>query len=91
MNDAGADDEALPGVDPGAALKRGRLLYALEVDGQVFAVRSHDDGTDYDWVSGPNEGYGFGTSARNMPAGWHRESIRDFLGIIDPATGYIEG
>lgn len=90
MKDAGAGDKAVPGVAPDSALKRGRLLYTLEVDGEVFAVRTHDGGTDYDWVSGPNKDYGFGTSARNMPEEWHRESTRDFLGMIDPVTGYIE-
>lgn len=90
MKDAGAGDKAVPGIDPDAVPKRGRLLCTLAVDGEVFAVRSHDDGTDYDWVSGPNKDYGFGTSARNVPEERHLESIRDFLGMIDPATGYIK-
>lgn len=89
MNDADAGDDAVPGVAPDATLRRGRLLCTLDVDGEVFAVRSHDGGTDYDWVSGPNKDYGFGTSGRNMPEEWHREHIRGFLGMIDPGTGYI--
>ncbi|MDT7544676.1 MAG: hypothetical protein QOE99_786 [Actinomycetota bacterium] len=90
MDDADARDGAVPGVVPDAASKRGRLLYSLDVDGEVFAVRSHNDGTDYDWVSGPNKDYGFGTSGgQNMSEDWHRESIRNFLSMIDPATGYI--
>jgi len=66
------------------------LLYTLDVDGEVFAVRSHEGGTDYDWVSGPNEDYGFGSTARDMPEEWHLEHIRDFLRMVDPVTGYIE-
>ena len=81
--------KAVPGVAPDSTLKRGRLLYTLDVDGEVFTVRSHEGGTDYDWVSGPNKDYGFGTSARDMPEEGHRESIRDFLAMIDPVTGYI--
>jgi hypothetical protein len=52
-------------------------------------VRTHDGGTDYNWVSGPNKDYGFGTSARNLPEKAHRATIRDFLNTIDPATGFI--
>ncbi|TLF77546.1 hypothetical protein [Nocardia cyriacigeorgica] len=75
---------------------------ALVVDGEVFTLRMRPDGgTDYDWGSGPNDGYGFGGSpARTagdpgaecyLPTmGEHRESIRSFLGMINPATGYID-
>ncbi|MCA1720402.1 MAG: hypothetical protein LC779_04600 [Actinobacteria bacterium] len=81
----------VPGVAPESDLKRGRLLYTLTVDGEVFAVHSRDGGTDYDWVSGRNKGYGFGSSgsaeARTREA--HEESIRTFLAMIDPETGYI--
>ncbi|MBA2323582.1 MAG: hypothetical protein H0V92_06060 [Pseudonocardiales bacterium] len=65
------------------------MLHTLDVDGEVFAVWGHDDGTDYDWLSGPNPGYGFGTSGKNMPEEWHREQIRGFLAMIDPANGYM--
>jgi len=79
----------VPGVAPD--LKRGRLLYTLTVDGEVFAVRSHDEGTDYDWISGRNKDYGFGSSgsAEDEPREAHEESIRGFLAMIDPETGYI--
>ena len=47
-------------------------------------------GSDYDWVSGPNENYAFGSSGgQNMTEDWHRENIRKFLTMIDPATGCI--
>lgn len=87
MTDSGG--EAVPGHAPGATVKRGRLLYSLDVDGEIFEVRGHDDGTDYEWVSGPNADYGFGTSGRDMPEEWHRAKILAFLDMIDPVTGYI--
>ena len=49
-----------------------------------------DGSTAYDWLSGPNKGYGFGSSETpNRPVEEHRESIRLFLAMIDPNTGYI--
>jgi hypothetical protein len=68
-------------------------LFTLDVDGERFANRRAawgQGGTCYDWLSGPNEGYGFGSSGtpdRSMEE--HRESIRVFLAMIDPNTGYI--
>ena len=47
-------------------------------------------GGDYGWLSGPNKGYGFGSSGpphRSMKE--HRESICAFLAMIDPNTAYI--
>ncbi len=67
------------------------MLFTLDVDGEQFAIRrAEGDGTAYDWLSGPNKGYGFassGTPNRSMEE--HRESIRVFLAMIDPNTGYI--
>jgi hypothetical protein len=81
----------VPAVYRGTEGWPGPVLFTLDVDGERFAVRRHgDDGTAYDWLSGPNEGYGFGSSAtpdRSMEE--HRESIRTFLAMIDPETGYI--
>lgn len=84
------DDEAAPGLDPSAEASRGEVLYTLNVDGEVFAVRRPPDGgTGYDWLSGPND-YGFGSSANpDRAEEEHRGSIRTFLSMIDPATGYI--
>lgn len=89
MSDGGKGREAVPGLAPDSGVKRGRLLYTLDVEGESFTVRSHEGGTDYDWVSGPNKDYGFGTSARNMSEAEHRADIRNFLSMIDPDTGYI--
>lgn len=65
----------------------------IVADDEVFAVRTGDPGTyHYDWVSGSNHGYGFSsfTSDRSsVPADRHARSIRGFLGMIDPETGYI--
>jgi hypothetical protein len=60
-------------------------------NGSRFA-KAGDGGTAYDWLSGPNKGYGFGSSGtphRSMKE--HRESIRAFLAMIDPNTAYIGG
>ena len=69
------------------------MLLTLDVDGERFAIRRAawgQDGTYYDWLSGPNEGYGFGSSAPpNRAVEEHRQEIRAFLAMIDPDTGYI--
>ncbi len=47
-------------------------------------------GAHYAWVSGPDEGYGFGASGAERPSlAQHRENIHDFLAQVDPATGFI--
>jgi hypothetical protein len=71
----------------------GPVLFTLDVDGERFAIRrAGDGGTAYDWLSGPNEGYGFGSSGTpNRAVEEHREHIRAFLAMIDPNTGYIGG
>jgi hypothetical protein len=67
------------------------VSFALDVDGEQFIVRrAEDGGTTYDWLSGPNKGYGFASSgAPNRSVEEHQESIRAFLAMIDPNTGYI--
>jgi hypothetical protein len=69
----------------------GPVLFTLDVGGERFAIRrTGDGGTAYDWLSGPNKCYGFGSSgAPNRPVEEHRENIRAFLAMIDPNTGYI--
>lgn len=63
------------------------------VDGETFAVRRRDDdgAMHYDWISGPNDGYGFSSSGSSDPLSHdqHVDSIRDFLSAIDPATGFF--
>lgn len=66
-------------------------MFALDVDGEPFAIRGlGDGGAACDWLSGPDKGYGFGSSATpDRPVEEHRDSIRAFLAMIDPDTGYI--
>ena len=68
-------------------------LGTVTVDGETFAVRTRDeDGSlHYDWISGPNDGYGFSSSGGPglLSREWHEAAIRDFLSGIDPATGYL--
>ena len=64
----------------------------VTVDGETFAVRRSDDGSNhYDWISGPNDGYGFSEFSSPEPRSQERHiaSIRDFLAGIDPETGYL--
>lgn len=65
------------------------------VEGELFEVRPRlgvPGQYDFDWVSGPNDGYGF-TSATSDGSAESRDdledAIRDFLSMIDPETGYI--
>lgn len=89
----GGDGEwaAVPGVDPSSAADDHEAASTLEVDGEVFELRPDGSGgTHYSWISGPNPGYGFSMSPTPESSEQHRASIRDFLSMIDPATGYIE-
>jgi hypothetical protein len=63
----------------------------IEVDGEAFEFRPDGrGGTHYDWLSGPNDGYGFTTSpTEGSSLDDHRGFIRNFLGQIDPAAGVI--
>ncbi len=89
---AGRDDgdwAAVPGVSPSGAAGGGEAS-TLEVDGEVFELRPDGrGGTHYDWVSGPNPGYGFTMSPTAESAEEHRDNVCGFLSMIDPATGYI--
>ena len=82
---------AVPAEYRGTEGRPGPVLSTLDVDGERFAIRRlGDGGTAYDWLSGPNKGYGFASSATpNRSVEEHRESIRVFLAMIDPNTGYI--
>jgi hypothetical protein len=84
------DPLAEPGVDP-TENPNGPVVFTLEVDGEQFAVRRRGEGDwSYDWLTGPNPGYGFGASGPDVHDRERlRERIREFLRSIDPATGYI--
>jgi len=68
-------------------------LGTVTVDGERFAVRRRDgDGSHhYDWLSGPNHGYGFSVSGGAAPVGEERHvtAVRGFLAGVDTATGYL--
>jgi hypothetical protein len=73
------------------------ITFVLEVDGEQFAVREVADratgytDTGYTWLSGPNQGYGFGVGGPAHPSRpEHRRRIREFLAMVDPGTGYAE-
>jgi hypothetical protein len=88
----GSDDlHAIPAVYRGTAGRPGSVLFTLDVDSERFGIgQAVDGGTTYDWLSGPNKGYGFASSGTpNRSVAEHRESIRVFLAMIDPDTGYI--
>lgn len=93
-SDSGSDatnwSAARPGAYPDSV--DASESFTLEVDGELFAVRPGAwGGTNYTWLSGPNEGYGFSESPTpDRSPDDHRQSIRCFLAQVDPATGYIE-
>jgi hypothetical protein len=89
---ASEDSHAVPAVYPGTAGRPRPVLLTLDVDGEQFAIGQGEDGcTSYDWLSGPNKGYGFGSSGSpSRSVEEHKESIRVFLAMVDPNTGYIE-
>jgi hypothetical protein len=89
--DGEADPEAVPSVHPDTDDRTDPTSRTVEVDGQTFMLRRGEfGGTDYTWVNGPNPGYGFSMSPTpDLSLEEHRRVIRDFLAMIDPATGYI--
>ena len=91
------DPDAVPGVAPEGHGEADVPSFTLEVDGEQFAVRMVVDpaagyaDTGYTWLSGPNEGYGFGIGGPPNPSREeHRQRIREFLAMVGPTTGYIE-
>jgi hypothetical protein len=89
--------DVVPGVAPEGRGEADAASFTLEVDGEQFAVRIVVDprsgytDTGYTWLSGPNDGYGFGIGGPPSPS-WeqHRQRIREFLAMVDPTTGYIK-
>jgi hypothetical protein len=52
-------------------------LFTLDVDGEWFAVRRIvGGGTAYDWLTGPNKGYGFASG------GTTNQSVEEHTGCI---------
>jgi hypothetical protein len=77
-SDDGGGRPAVPVVYRGTDGRLGPVLFTLDVDGERFAIRrAGDGGTAYDWLSGPNKGYGFGSSGPpNRPVEEHRRLPR---------------
>jgi hypothetical protein len=65
----------------------------IEVDGETFSIRVQASGRyDFEWASGRNACYGFSSGyAADAPPSDDEvlQDIRRFLGMVDPATGYI--
>lgn len=73
----------------------GVKMQRLTVDGEDFDVTAGEalGQYHYEWVSGPNPGYGFSSAVSNgslLTADQHADAIRGFLAAVDPTTGYIE-
>jgi hypothetical protein len=74
----------------------GEPAVRITVDGEVFDVTAQPDHPGqyhYEWISGPNPGYGFSVaSSDGRPSTMvdHERAIRNFLSHVDPETGYIE-
>ena len=90
--------EAVPAA-LGSELAQGPVLFTVEIDGESFAVREDNMGVvsdhggcgfSYDWLTGPNKGYGFGVWGPPPESDdFHVENLRSFLRNIDPTTGYL--
>ncbi len=85
--------EAVPGCVVDADTDLAGQIY--QVDGERFSVRDRAGAGDlveydYNWLTGPNEGYGFGVSGPDHPSeAGHETRIREFLAAVDPETGYL--
>lgn len=85
------DPDAVPGLaPPPPAPVSGQILV---VDGEQFVLREHLRQYrvySYDWLTGPNPGYGFSSSSEQVQhLDDHITAIRSFLSDIDPDTGYL--
>ena len=90
-DDAAVGPFAIPALSPQQQSESVPAI-VLDVDGEVFELRPDETGgTGYLWLTGPNPGYGFGSSRTlDYSLDDHRNSIRSFLAMVDPTTGYIE-
>ena len=81
---------------PEDPLKEAPAPLRLVVDGEQFDVRERPGRPgqyDFDWISGPNDGYGFSSAWSDRDPHTRTEledAIRDFLAQVDPEIGFIE-
>lgn len=66
---------------------------SLVVDDQHSLVREQAQEAGrctyrYDWLTGPDAGYGFGSSGPERSTDDHIAAVRDFLADVDPRTGH---
>jgi hypothetical protein len=70
------------------------LDMTLVVNGELFHVRENagiPGDYNFGWLSGPNDGFGFGLATNNrtrLSVVELREEISSWLAMIDPETGY---
>lgn len=96
-NREGGEWASLSAIPDNGREERAASARRLSCDGETFELRPEQSGgTHYTWLSGPNQGYGFTTSAvlpdaepGRIDDEEHLASIRAFLSMIDPETGYI--
>ena len=79
MEEDPASADAVAGIDRRS--RRSPVLFTVEVDGERFAIRrSVDGGTDYEWLTGTDQGWATSDSP-DRPYDAHvadlRESLRD--------------
>ena len=76
--------------------ERPPLPRRLVVDAEIFELSEDPDqpgGCHYTWLTGPHPGYGFTSvpsDGHTLTVDEHEAAIREFLGAVDPATGYLD-
>ena len=69
--------DAVPGIDRRS--RKSPVLFTVNVGGERFAIRrSVDGGTDYEWLTGRDQGWATSDSP-DRPHGMHIEELRDSL------------
>ena len=86
------EPDAVPGLAPPPPAAVSEQI--LVVEGERFLVGEHprqgrSHVYSYDWLTGTNPGYGFGSSGPKQTTDDHVTAIRSFLAGIDPETGYL--
>lgn len=86
------DPHAVPGLAPPKPAALSEQIVVVEGEQFVLRERVRDGRSyvyDYDWLTGPNTGYGSSSWGPEQSMDGHNAAIRDFLDGIDPDTGYL--